>query len=542
MPMGTWRSFGALLLGALALGAQELPSSSPASRFGGSVDVRVVNVEVAVTDAKGERVRGLSARDFVLEIDGKEVPIEYFAEMEGDRAGAPPPSPLSAEGGAPPPAAFPAPEGRSLLVFIDDLFAAAKQRNGVLEALERDLKLLQPADRMAVAAFYGGRVDVLSGWTGDRRALAAALQAARKRPALGNDVLATRRSLTNESALVEGALALSDPGGSAQDVYGSAAREADPVLPNQVGGIGDLRLDSRLNKLSRAAMATMRALAPPSGRRTLLLLSGGWPAPGIHLSLAVAANRLGYTVYPVDVPGIDMAIPANDASFQGPQRTDGFISSGWERASQAGMEFLARITGGRAILNSARLSVLERVVEDTNSYYWLGFTPQWKGDDHHHRIAVRVRRPGLKVRSRGGFSDFSRATEAALAAQGMLLVGGGEQTRRLVIEAGPLRKKGRLLEMELTVAIPLADLTPIEQDGKWRVEATLSTASMDKTGSFSDLAEIPLHLTLPKKPAPDAVARYHTKMKLSPIQQRLVLTVRDPLGGTAVWGETEIRP
>ncbi|HEY4588799.1 MAG TPA: hypothetical protein VII86_06205, partial [Thermoanaerobaculia bacterium] len=62
------------------------------------------------------------------------------------------------------------------------------------------------------------------------------------------------------------------------------------------------------------------------------------------------------------------------------------------------------------------------------------------------------------------------------------------------------------------------------------------------TGSFSDLSEIPLHLTLAEKPAPDAVARYHTRMKLSRIQQRLMVTVRDPLGGAAVWGETEIKP
>jgi hypothetical protein len=94
----------------------------------------------------------------------------------------------------------------------------------------------------------------------------------------------------------------------------------------------------------------------------------------------------------------------------------------------------------------------------------------------------------------------------------------------------------------VTVAVPLADLTPIEQDGKWTVEATLSSAAMDKTGDFSDLNEIPLHLTLPRKPAPDDVARYHTKMKLSRIQQRLVVTVRDPLGGGAVWGEVEIKP
>ena len=96
--------------------------------------------------------------------------------------------------------------------------------------------------------------------------------------------------------------------------------------------------------------------------------------------------------------------------------------------------------------------------------------------------------------------------------------------------------------MAVTVAIPLADLTPVEQEGKWRVDATLTAASMDKTGSFSDLTEIPIHLTLPEKPAPDAVARYHVKMKLRRVQQRLVVTVRDPLGGAAVWGETEIAP
>ena len=72
------------------------------------------------------------------------------------------------------------------------------------------------------------------------------------------------------------------------------------------------------------------------------------------------------------------------------------------------MEFLAGITGSKAILNSARLSALGRVVEDTSSYYWLGFTPQWKGDDRHHRIELKARK-GLKVRSRKGFSDFSRA-------------------------------------------------------------------------------------------------------------------------------------
>jgi VWFA-related protein len=529
---------GALALGALALSAQELPPPLPSSTFGGSVDVRVINVEAVVTDAKGERVRGLSANDFVLEVDGQAVPIEYFAEMDGGRAASPPPTAVA----APPPAPSPALVGRSLLVFVDDLFSVGARRDRMLEALEKDLKLLQPEDRMAIVAFFGGRVDVLSGWTSDRAALAAALQAARKRPAAGNKTVAERRGKLEDDELVREALAASDPDGGGDESSSSGAPGiADLVSARPDNGMP--ALDSRIDKVSHAAIAAMNALTPPTGRRTLLLFSGGWPWAGFSLPLALAASRLGYTVYPVDVQGIDTTMAVNDASLTQSQ-TDGYISSPWQQESQYGMELLARITGGKAILNTVGLTALGRVMEDTSSYYWLGFTPKWKGDDHdrYHPVRVKVRRKGLKVRSQSGFADLSHATQATMAAQGLLLVGGDARTKRLVVETAPQSRQGKTSEMAVTVAIPLADLTPVEQGGQWRVEATLTAATMDKTGSFSDLTEIPLHLTLPEKPAPDAVARYHVKMKLRRVQQRLVVTVRDPLGGAAVWGETEIAP
>ena len=48
--------------------------------FGEVIDVRVVNIEVVVTD-KGTRVTGLGPDDFTLTVDGREVPIEYFTEV-----------------------------------------------------------------------------------------------------------------------------------------------------------------------------------------------------------------------------------------------------------------------------------------------------------------------------------------------------------------------------------------------------------------------------------------------------------------------------
>src|SRR6476661_6349938 len=176
------RSMAAVLLlaGVMPVAAEQDPRQVQV--FGESIDVRVVNVETVVVDRKGERVRGLSAADFRLLVDGREVPIEYCTEIEEGRAAA---SGASARESAGAPVAAGEEVGRSYLIYVDDSFSVAGVRNEALAKLERDLTLLKPADRMAVLAFDGSRIDVLSGWTGDAAALAAALERARQRPALG---------------------------------------------------------------------------------------------------------------------------------------------------------------------------------------------------------------------------------------------------------------------------------------------------------------------------------------------------------------------
>src|SRR6185295_7496294 len=76
----------------LALAACVLSSLTLAARaeqpptFGEAVDVRVVNVEVVVTDRDGNRVPNLLPADFRLRMDGEEVPIEYFSEIQEGRS------------------------------------------------------------------------------------------------------------------------------------------------------------------------------------------------------------------------------------------------------------------------------------------------------------------------------------------------------------------------------------------------------------------------------------------------------------------------
>jgi VWFA-related protein len=226
--------------------------------------------------------------------------------------------------------------GRSYLVFIDDSLSLAVQRDLVLWAMERDLDRLGPGDRMAIVAFDGAGLHRLADWTEDRTVLAAAFAEARRRPARTVPALAEDR----------------------------AAFEAED-----------------------AAAEALRGLPLPPGRRAMLVLSGGWNA-GPSLQLVRDANRLGYTLYPVDVPGLDLVRAAGNP--------DG------EQASHDTLLALAQATGGRPALDSARLAALEQAEEDTRSWYRLGSTLQAGGGSR--RIEIEVLLPGLSVRARRSLS------------------------------------------------------------------------------------------------------------------------------------------
>src|SRR5579859_3533067 len=61
-------------------GAQPAPSP-PLPGGGETISVRVVNLEVEVTDAAGQPVRGLHSSDFSLRVAGHELPIDFFSEV-----------------------------------------------------------------------------------------------------------------------------------------------------------------------------------------------------------------------------------------------------------------------------------------------------------------------------------------------------------------------------------------------------------------------------------------------------------------------------
>jgi VWFA-related protein len=541
----------ALITGTAAFAQAPRPGTrlddAPAPTFGERIDVRVVNVEVVVTDKSGNRVAGLPPSDFRLKVDGKEVPIEFFSEVRGGDAIAPGPSEGPTVAGLPSLAPG-SPVGTSYLVFVDDYFSITQRRDEVLNALKNDLARLQPEDRMAIVAYDGRKLDMLASWTGDQAALARALKQALKRPAHGLERVAELHSFDTGRRLRVNDF---DPAGRR---FLNNRLDVEELVYAR-------RLVDQVGKSVDAAVSTLRSFASPPGRKVMLLLDGGWPfSAGDYVTnngnrpilereiptgdvllrpLADTANLLGYTVYPVDVPGLEAT--AADASLEGPAPTATFPIR--QQEIYATLDFVAQATGGQALRAGLRTAALAKAAGDTRSYYWLGFTPANKRDDQHHNVQVEVRRPGVKVRSRSGYVDLSKSGEGAMMVESAMLFGSPAGSQVLPVELGVATRSGRReIEVPIKIALPVAAMTVVPIEGKYRTELELRAAALDEDGNRSDIPTVPIQLSFPKPPEAGKYVPYGIKLKLRRTRQHLVIAIFDPLGGKVLTAEADVNP
>ncbi len=526
--------------GALAAGAAAAQDAPPPAVFGETVDVRVVNVEVVVTDGEGRRVPGLGRDDFRLTVDGEEVAIDYFLEV---RAGVV----AGGAGALPPGAAAGAPAGTSYLVYIDDLLSRQTDRDRALERLRDQLPHLEAADRMAVVAFDGRRLDMLSTWTGSAAELERVLAEAAARPAYGLFFQAERRAADRDRGLLP---------------------PNDPFDASRLG-LGDLdyaeRVAARLERAVAGATAALRAFARPPGRKVMLLVAGEWPfavdrwvsgrnpvvndpsvptGQRLYGPLAESANLLGYTLYPADARGLDPERLTDRAGAGLPDPTA--FGLGREELTHETFEYLARQTGGRAWLNERGGEALAETAADTRSYYWLGFTARSGGDDERHDIRVRTASRGLDVRSRDSFRDLSRRAEVSLAVESAVRFGDGgvPGARPLPGEFGrPARGKSRRMQVPLKVAIPLDLVTLVAAPGggvAGRVE--LRVAALDEFGETNEVPMIEIDLRLPRRPEAGKYSLYETPVELRRAAQQLLVTVHDAASGEAAAFSATVLP
>lgn len=541
--------------------------------FSEVLEVRAVNVQVVVTDRRGNRIPGLTAQDFRLLLDGKEVPLDYFAEVREGRVATSTGQTEMAANLPPGLHDVGAGEvvGTNYLIFIDELFSPVHLRAEALKAMAGGLDQLREQDRMAVVAFNGRDLRVLSDWAAPATLRELFRRLARDRKSLTgiapptNPLDAAKGPWLEPLGIMEG-----DPQpdrSNERDIEEQAVKEKDGaslVSPDLDVMEASLEVES-IKHVVAAAAATMRGFSAttPPGRRVMLLVSGGWNfnPVGFYANadfelakrmlqiswdggyrvlrpLIDASNLLGFTVYPVHLAEPGGMLQSADMREAGSYESMFILDQ--QLHSQSSLASVAVETGGRVLVPGARH--LQRVEEDTSSYYWLGFS-QSGGDDKRRTLGVEVLKKGLKARARSSFLPQSRSARASIDVETALTAGGMGNAGPLDVDVGTPRRVGlNGLELPVSIRIPVEQISLLQEGGRHLGRLELRVAALDRGGRRSDIPVLPIVISKQEPPRPDMVVVYDVRLKLRRDAQDLQLVLHDLYGGKDLAARVRVVP
>jgi VWFA-related protein len=374
------RTIGALTcvaLLAVAPAAQQLPPvDRPAFRTG----VDAVQIDVSVLDEKRRPVRGLTAADFTVLVDGWPQALAAFSAIELPAPPAAPPS------GA---AAVPAdvarndlPAGRIVVILIDPFMERVMVPGRVTIA--------DPPGRAAATATALRMIDSLG--PGDLTAVV-------------HTIYGVSQNLTTDKARLRRAVESTSMG---------TIRRAEGE-PWGSCYCGTCRVDAitRLATALRGEPQRRKVVFFVGERLRLAPVTDGCngdlePATMRMLHAAQLAN---VTVHTVDPNSLETTNVRAGDDFKPEGRPISEAAAEQERANRAhlverqqSLQTVADWTGGRAIMNTnAPQDSVGPILDESSAYYLLAFQPDVKPDGRFHSIAVKVNRPGVSVRTRSGY-------------------------------------------------------------------------------------------------------------------------------------------
>ncbi|HEX6863914.1 MAG TPA: VWA domain-containing protein [Thermoanaerobaculia bacterium] len=564
-----------LLAAALLPGLARAQSPAPESEqtFFESIDVNVVNVEVYVTDKDGKRVQGLGRDDFQVLEDGKPVEITNFYAMSADTDGQVSQAAAPAEEAAEAPAAAAAPEDQRLYlaIFLDNRSLIPSTRNQILKSVKEFVARLRPEDRILIAA-YDGSVQVRQGLTSDPAALSAALEEMAKVAPGGVARNSERRRLVSE---IDAAYPVGGPVGG-ENQRDQVAIVLAEQLYNNIKQYG-----MQVSEENRAAMAQLKefvdSLAGLPGRKALLYVSGGFVLRPIESFMraweqkfAVLAAQVGYS--PFDGTRDDMTpklqeliehANSNRITFYSlgstPELVGVSAESGKSDMYDSNMEAMDRAarqstllmiaggTGGLASVDAAATPMLDRMRQDFDTYYSLGYVPQKKRDGSRRKVEVKVRGDrSLVVRHREAHRERTLPERMTSRTMSALLLGEEDNPLEVALEFGKEKKndKGQY-ELEVLVKFPLANLVLVPQDKFHEGKLSLFVGARDSHGRSSPIQQIAVPIRVPNDQLLTAlgqVGAYRMTMLLRPEPHTVAVAVRDELGNSDSTARADYTP
>ncbi len=517
----SWIVLGALLVSS-ALPAQEAGESAApegSEIFFDALTVKVVNVDVVVTDKKGDRVTGLTRDDFEVFEDGRPVAVSNFYAIDSRPVARPGADiePLP-EGDLARPrdlASVPLDQRLYLIVYFDNLFLRPFNRNKVARLVRHFLSThVAPGDRVMLVTYDRG-MHVRQPFTTNLDLVGQALRDIEMLTGYAVQDATERRDVIHR---VEQARDLDEAKGAVEFYANSRYHDVTTSL--------------------NALKELVASLAGLPGRKALLHVTDGLPMTAaqdlFHLldtvytgdisgqmqaarfrlrrhyrELIARANSNRVTFYTLEAVGLrsHASLSAEHNFAAGSMIEVDFVRTNNLREP---LQMLALDTGGLSAFNTNNIDgALNNVAADFYSYYSLGYAPATSGDGRYHEIEVKTKNRKLKVRHRNGYRDKTsemRLSEGTLAA---LLYDARVNPLDIQVrlEVGRRRDDGYYL-VPLEVRIPIGKMTLIPQATQHHAKLRVASAVVDDKGRTSppEQAAVPIQI-----PAADVeVARTKT--------------------------------
>ncbi|MBV9211370.1 MAG: VWA domain-containing protein, partial [Acidobacteria bacterium] len=439
---------------------QKLPTATPVDNQDQQVETvkvgtAVVQVDAVVTDKSGRRVTGLNAADFQVSDEGAAQTVDYFSAIEGSRAlrttNAETSNATALTPAAPVSSLATPYQGRHIALVFDDLNLSndnfLRSRRAFTDYINNNLT----ANDMVALISTGGALASMQQFTSDKDRLLAALSRIAAQPR-ASDIGPQAVTMTDDEAIridsgdrvalqnVMNRSAAVDAGPT-----GTMADEAAGMRPQgKVGeenGSNEARIRneahsrvSAIGNKTRANLNTLdnlfRGMADLPGRKIVILMTESFMTAGGTsedisnqlTQLIEKARRAGVSVYALDAVGLrtentnaSERISGSELAFR--NANPNLTMSSAEKLG--GARALAYGTGGEMIANTNSLIAgLQKAIDDSSSYYVIGFKPT-KLDNKFHHLAITVKgKPDLIVRTRKGYlavnEDTIKGTEGEL--------------------------------------------------------------------------------------------------------------------------------
>jgi VWFA-related protein len=436
------------------------------------VGTAVVQTEVIVTDKSGRRISGLTANEFQLLDEGKPQSVDYFMAVEASKvresksnaSGAPTTGGIASNPSIQGSSLTLPYEGRHIALVFDDANLSNENFLRARKAFAEYINTkLTPNDMVALISTSGALAS-LQQFTNDKQRLLSALNRLAAQSTVSERARRPKYYMTPAEAIridtgdttilrtvvtrikIEDPSVPKDDGGIADQSQGgrnvSLSGRGGPTTSSTMDSSLEVRVRAHAKALVGETMFLMRnniatleslfrGMSDLPGRKIAVYLTESFiTAAGtsedisnLITQLIELARRSGVSVYALDAAGLRTTSVTASERITGAgsaiRNSNPELSlSGFEEF--AGARALVSGTGGELIANTnSIIDGLGRAMEDSSTYYVVGFTPAVL-DNKFHNLRITVKdKPDLVVRARKGYlaanPENIRGTQAELA-------------------------------------------------------------------------------------------------------------------------------